>query len=167
MFLNIMLRFIQYIAKRVVALLILILLAILVTFTAYDCANIYIVVTEGLTQRVDAIMNNHENVSLKKFFSSTFLNSDPLLNNNVYADFIIQDYKLQLSIKKLWVWPWEDSTRVVVEEVVSDITATPIEKDQEVKTPPPWQNGEKIILLERKAGLWKINGIIFKKPIAE
>lgn len=162
-----MLKLVQYLIKRVMALVVLVLLAVLVTFTAYDCANIYIVVTEGLTQRVDAVMNNHENVSLNKFFSTAFLNSDPVLNNNAYSDFIIQDYRLQLSVKKLWVWPWENSTRVVVEEVVSNIAATPIEKDQSEKTPPSWQNGEKIILLERKSGLWKISGIIFKKPMEE
>lgn len=162
---DIVLKFVQYLTKRVVVVLILMLLTVVVTFTAYDCANVYIVVTEGLTQRVNAVMNNYENISLNKFFSSSFLNSDPLLNNNEYKNFIVQNYKFQLRVKKLWVWPWENSTRVVVEEIVSDIKALPIEDDQSLKTPPRWQNGEKVILLEKKAGLWKIEKIIFKKSL--
>lgn len=165
MFLNITLKFIQYLAKKFIAIAILIWLAVLVTFTAYDCANIYIVVTEGMTQRATAVLDGQENIALNKFFTSSYLNSDPLLNNNQYEDFIIQDYNLKLRIKWLWAWPWSDSARVVIEEEIPRIVAKPRSQDQEIKTPPPWQNGEKIILLQRRAGLWKIDGIIFKKPL--
>ncbi len=164
-FLNIMLKFMQYLAKKLIAIAILIWLAILVTFTAYDWANIYIVVTEGMTQRATAVLDGQENIVLNKFFTSSYLNSDPLLNNNQYEDFIIQDYNLKLRIKWLWVWPWSDSARVVIEEEIPKIVAKPRSENQEIKTPPSWQNGEKIILLQKRAGLWKIDGIIFKKPL--
>lgn len=162
---NIMLKFMQYLAKKLIAIAILIWLAVLVTFTAYDCANIYIVVTEGMAQRASAVLDGRENVVLNKFFTSSYLNSDPLLNNNQYEDFIIQDYNYKLHIKWLWAWPWSDSARVVIEEEIPKIVAKPRSEDQEIKTPPSWQNGEKIILLQKRAGLWKIDGVIFKKPL--
>lgn len=162
---SVMLKFMQYIVKKFIIIAILIWLIVLVSFTAYDCANIYIVVTEGMTQRAVAILEGQENVSLNKFFTSSYLSSDPLLNNNQYENFIIQDYNLRLRIKWLWAWPWNDSARVVVEEEIPKIVAKPRSEDQEVKTPPPWQNGEKVILLQKRAGLWKIDGIIFKTPL--
>ncbi|MBM7582245.1 hypothetical protein JOD02_001102 [Caldicoprobacter guelmensis] len=118
-----------------------------------------------MTQRAAAILEEQKNVSLNKFFTSSYLSSDPLLNNNQYENFIIQDYNLRLRIKWLWAWPWNDSARVVVEEEIPKIVAKPKSDDQEVKIPPPWQNGEKVILLQKRAGLWKIDGIIFKAPL--
>lgn len=165
MFLNIVLRFIQYLAKKFIVAAIIIWLAVLATFIAYDCANIYIVVTEGMAQRAAVVLGSEENIALNKFFTQTYLSADPLLNNNEYEGFIIQDYSLKLRVKWLWAWPWNNSAKVVIEESIPKIVARPRDNEQDVKTPPQWQNGEKIVLLEKSAGQWKINRIIFKKPL--
>jgi len=148
-----------------IVIAILIWLAVLAAFIAYDCANIYIVVTEGMAQRAAVALGREENIVLNKFFTRTYLSADPLLNNNEYERFIVQDYNFRLRVKWLWAWPWNDTAKIVIEESISRIVAKPRDKEQEIKTPPPWQNGEKIVLLQKSGGQWKINRIIFKKPL--
>jgi len=160
--LNTLLRFVQYLAKRVIILAIIISLAVLAAFIAYDCANIYIVITEGMTLRATAILEGQENIVLNKFFTQSYLNADPLMNNNVYEDFIIQDYNIKMRVKWLWAWPWEDKVKVVIEESIPKIVGKPKDDEQAAKTPPAWQNGEKIVLLEKIDSYWKIAGVIFK-----
>jgi len=163
--LNILLRFVQYLAKKVIVLAIIVCLAVLATLIAYDCANIYIVVTEGMTLRATSILEGQENVVLQKFFTQAYLKADPLMNNNVYNDFIIQDYNIKMRVKWLWAWPWEERVKAVIEESIPKIVGKPRDDEQPVKTPPSWQNGEKIVLLEKQDGHWKIAGIIFKSSL--
>lgn len=69
---NILLRFVQYLAKKVIILAIILCLAVLAAFIAYDCANIYIVITEGMALRATAILEGQENIVLHKFFPGLF-----------------------------------------------------------------------------------------------
>jgi hypothetical protein len=93
------------------------------------------------------------------------LNADPLIKSNVYDDYIIQDYNIKMRVKWLWAWPWEEQVKAVIEESIPRIVGKPKNDEQEVKTPPSWQNGEKIVLLEKKDGYWKIAGIIYKSSL--
>jgi hypothetical protein len=167
LFLNILLRFLQYIAKKTIVIAIIICLVVLAAFIAYDCANIYIVLNEGMVNRASAILDDQETIVLNKFFTQGYLSVDPLLNNNSYEQFIIQDYNLQVRVKSLWAWPWDNHAKAVIEESIPDIKAKPKDDEEGPKTPPPWQNGEKVVLLKKDAGQWKIDRIIFKKPLVE
>ena len=163
--LNILLRFVQYLAKKVIILAIILCLAVLAAFIAYDCANIYIVITEGMALRATAILEGKVNIVLNKFFTQANFKADPLIKSNVYDDYIIQDYNIKMRVKWLWAWPWEEQVKAVIEESIPRIVGKPKNDEQEVKTPPSWQNGEKIVLLEKKDGYWKIAGIIYKSSL--
>ena len=87
-----------------------------------------------------------------------------MLSINPYENFIINDYDHRIKIKKLWVWPWQNETRVIVEEVITGIDGSTKNEDSDEKTVPTWENGEKILVME-KDGRWRISNVILIRPI--
>ena len=64
----------------------------------------------------------------------------------------------------LWVWPWENKTKVKVEEIINGIEGSVKDEESGDIPIPPWDNGEKIVILE-KDGRWKIDNVLLTKPI--
>ena len=161
---NTLLRFLYYILTRLTTLAIIAILIILALFVGFDWANINVIVNEGLTERADVILTNQEPTELNKFYTQEYLDRDSLLSRNPYENFVISGYDHRVKIKKLWVWPWQNKTRVVAEEVVTHIEGNNKNEDAEENIIPAWQSGEKIIVME-KDGRWRIENIILSKPI--
>jgi hypothetical protein len=118
--LNTALKLITFLARKLVGIAIIILLIVLATFIAYDMANIYVISNDGLTQRAETAIHGEDPASLHRFFTLNYLNSDPIFRSNQYDDYNIQDFNYELKIKKLWVWPWESETEMVVEEFIEE-----------------------------------------------
>ncbi len=195
---NIGLRFMSYLVKKLSALVVIVLLIVLAAFIAYDMANIYVVMNDGMSQRTTAVLNRRDPSELNKFFTLKYLNSDPLFHTEQYRDYLITDYDYKLSIKRLWVWPWQERTRVVVEEFIPEsswkfsvteemkvrlraLQTVAVEEDPDAESdeedveiveqplnikPPQWQNGEKLIEFRKVDRQWKIDRIIFVRPLA-
>lgn len=158
-------KLLLYFVKKLTALVIIVTLVVLAAFIAYDCANIFIILNEGMVHRASVILQKEEPADLQKFFTSSYLSADPALSSNVYEGYAIQDYDLQIKIKWLWAWPWNDYARATIEEVIPRIEVASSQEDGEVATPHPWNNGEKLVMLKKNKGRWKIDRIIFKSPI--
>ena len=89
----------------------------------------------------------------------------PLLLRNPYENYDITSYDHRIKIKKLWVWPWQDKTKVVVEEIVTRIEGSSNNDEESEETViPAWESGEKTIVME-KNGRWRIENIILSKAI--
>jgi len=189
------LRLLSYMVRKLSALVAIALLVVLGTFIAYDMANIYVVVNDGMSQRASIILDEKDPSELNKYFTLKYLNSDSLFYSEKYKDYIIQDFDYKLVVKRLWVWPWQSRTRMLVEEYIPEdswkfsITdelretlmaeqfpegddeqeADGGESEQEKPKlkidPPVWQNGEKILELRKVDGQWKIDRIVFVKPV--
>lgn len=168
---SIWLRILVYLTKKITIFVVVGLFLMLVTFTAYDCANVYMVLNEGLGERASVILNNEEADPLNNFFTQGFIRFDTILENNPYEGYIIQDYDHHVKIKWLWVWPWRTSTRVTIAETTPTIIGRRIESSEQngeeglKKTPPSWENGEKQVFMKKINGQWKIDRIVMKKPI--
>jgi hypothetical protein len=162
--LNTLLRLLYYILTRLTALAVIIILIILAAFIGFDWANINVIVNEGLTERAEVVLTDQEPTELNKFYTQEYLDRDPLLSINPYENFIINDYDHRIKIKKLWVWPWQNETRVIVEEVITGIDGSTKNEDSDEKTVPTWENGEKILVME-KDGRWRISNVILIRPI--
>ena len=117
---NTALKLITFLARKLVAIAIVILLIVMATFIAYDMANIYIIVSDGLSQRAETAIHGEDPSSLNRFFTLKHLNSDPIFRSTQFDDYNIQDYIYELKVKKVWVWPWESETEVVVEEYIPE-----------------------------------------------
>ncbi|HHY81951.1 MAG TPA: hypothetical protein GX505_04640 [Clostridiales bacterium] len=117
---NIILRLIAFLARKIISIAIVILLIVLATFISYDMANIYVIINDGLSERAETIIHRENPADLERFFTLKYLNSDPMFHSEQFKDYIVQDYEFELKIKKMWVWPWESSTEVVVEEFIPE-----------------------------------------------
>lgn len=114
--LNIMLRLMGYLAAKLTMLVVIGACITLAAFTAYDVANIYVVLQDGMNERAAVVLKQEDPSQLDRFFTLRYLNSDPIFQTEQYQDYIIRDYDYKLSIQRIWVWPWQDRTKVTVEE---------------------------------------------------
>lgn len=185
-------RLMSFFVRKVTGLVIVILLIILASFIAYDLANIYVVVNDGLSQRTITVLDRQDPTDLNRFFTLKYLNSDPLFHSEQYRDYLISDYDYELKLEKLWVWPWQSRTSILVEESIPEASwkfsitdemkerliaaQTPVAIEGEgevVETPeielvipkPQWQNGEKLIEFRKVDGQWKIDRIVFIRAL--
>lgn len=162
---NTLLRLLSYILTRLTALAVIAILIILAIFIGFDWANINVIVNEALTERAEVILTKQETTELNKYFTQEYLDRDPLLLRNPYENYDITSYDHRIKIKKLWVWPWQDKTKVVVEEIVTRIEGSSNNDEESEDTViPVWESGEKIIVME-KEGRWRIENIILSKAI--
>ncbi len=116
--------------------------------------------------RTSAILyQNIDNDFLSRFFSESFLHEDELLNNNIYEEYNIYDYRLRIRTRLFWVWPWNNRAVVFVDEVVSDIVGEPKSVEEGLISPPAWESGRKEIILKREQGRWQINSMKIIEPI--
>lgn len=113
-------RLTSLIVSRLSFLIILTLIIIIVFFVAYDLANVYVMLDDGLSQRAEIILKNEDPSYLDRFFSWNYLNSDPLLTNHQYYDYLISDYDYKVKVEKLWVWPWQSTTSVQIVEYIRE-----------------------------------------------
>ncbi|NLN41672.1 MAG: hypothetical protein GX160_06775 [Clostridiales bacterium] len=161
---NTLLRLLSYILTRLTLLAVIAILIILAIFIGFDWANINVIINEALTKRTEVILTNQEPTELNKFFTQEYLDRDPLLSRNPYESYDITKYDHRIKVKKLWVWPWQDKTKVVVEEIVTGIEGSNKNEDSEETIIPAWESGEKIVVME-KDGRWRIENVILSKPI--
>jgi len=153
-----------YSIRQLTAIVVIIVLIMFAAFMGYDYANIYVSVNEGITQRAEVVLKEGDYTNLSKFYTQEYLELDSLLSNNPYRPFIVTNYDMRVKVKKISVWPWNNVAKVTIEEVVKGINAAPKDSDEENLTIPEWENGEKLIIME-KSGRWRIKDIIMINPI--
>ena len=159
-------RFIWFVAKRLLVLSILLSMLVCAFFMATNIANIYVVLDDGLQKRVDVILTRQQAEELNKYFHADFLLADPALEGalngtSAYVDYNITGFDYDLTIEKLWAWPWDDYANCTVVERVPSITGSVISSrrgDVPSKV-PSWQGGRYNITLVKVNGLWKIIGM--------
>lgn len=114
------LRLITFLTGKIIGIAVVIILIIMATFISYDMANIYVVANDGLSKRAEIVISDENPSDLSKFFTLQYLNSDTMLSSGQFDDYIVSDYSYELKIKQLWVWPWESTTEVIVEEYIPE-----------------------------------------------
>lgn len=159
-------RMIWYIASRLVLICVVVGMLVSAFFMCMNISNVYIILDEGLEKRVDVILTREDAEELNKYFHYDFLNADPALagafdGTSVYVDYSITDFEYELTIEKLWAWPWDDYATCTVVERVPSITGKVLSsRANEVSADiPQWQGGRYNITLVKQDGLWKIIGM--------
>lgn len=159
-------RFIWFIASRLIWICVLLGILICGFYMCMNISNIYVILSDGLEKRVDVILTRQEAEELNKYFHADFLMADPALEGaldgtSAYVDYNITDFDYELTIEKLWAWPWDTYANCTVVERVPSITGSVIssrrsEVDEKV---PSWQGGRYDITLVKAGGQWKIIGM--------
>ena len=167
-------RLIWFIASRM--LLVCVLLGMLVCgfFMAMNGANIYVVLNEGMEKRVDVILTRQQAAELNKYFHADFLLADTALEgalngSSTYSDYNITGFEYELTIEKLWAWPWDAYANCTVVERVPSITGSVISsrRSEVSERIPRWQGGRYDITLVKTGGQWKIIGMQQKTVLVE
>ena len=167
-------RIIWYFASRLLLICVLLGLAITVFYYAMNLTNIQIVLKDGMANRAKVIMGiSDDQDELRKYFQNTCLQNDTELKTaglggSPYADYNVRGIDHRLEMGFLWVWPWENSTRVTVKESIPRIDGRVkgLKADEVIARdgakavyPPEWPEGTYRILLTKEAGQWKIRSM--------
>ena len=167
-------RLIWFIASRM--LLVCVLLGMLVCgfYMAMNVSNIYVVLNDGLQKRVDVILTRQQAAELNKYFHADFLLADTALEgalngSSTYSDYNITGFEYELTIEKLWAWPWDAYANCTVVERVPSISGRVISsrRNEVSERIPRWQGGRYDITLVKVGGQWKIIGMQQKTVLVE
>ena len=119
-----------------------------------------------MEKRVEVILTREDAQELNKCFHYEFLSNDAAIagafnGTSVYGDYTITGFDYNLTIERLWAWPWDNyATCTVVEEVKSISGKVISNRAGEVSaTIPKWQGGRYDITLVKDNGAWKIRGM--------
>ena len=153
-------QFLWFAAKKLAAGLIIVFLLISAGFIGYDCANVYVIVHDGMSQRMAVITENNSDPSvMNKYFTPEAMTGDPMLNDVVPDGVLVKNYSYALRIRKLWVWPWKSKTRITVRDEVSRVELTPEEEGGYVPESLDLGTGEMKVSLIKENGRWYIDTI--------
>lgn len=135
-------------------------------YMCLNTANIYVILNDGLQRRAQVILTREEAETLNFFFHADFLSTDPALEGafdgtSIYDNYSVSDFEYDLTIERLWAWPWDDVATCTVVERVPTINASIIASSRNADLPerPTWQGGRYDITLVKQNGEWKIIGM--------
>ena len=159
-------RFVWFIARNLLIICVLLGMLVCGFCMAMNVSNIYVVLNDGLQKRVDVILTRQQAEELNKYFNSEFLLADPALEgalngSSAYVDYNITGFEYELTIEKLWAWPWDNYANCTVVERVPSISGNVIaSRRSEVSSRmPKWVGGRYDITLAKQNGQWKIVGM--------
>ena len=167
-------RLTWFIAGKMILICVLLGMLVCGFFMALNGANIYVVLNDGMEKRVDVILTRQQAEELNKYFHADFLIADEALEgalngNSAYSDYNISDFEYELTIEKLWAWPWDAYANCTVVERVPSITGRVISsrRSEVSERVPSWQGGRYDITLVKVGGQWKIIGMQQKTILVE
>lgn len=159
-------RLVWFIASRLILICILLGMLVCAFYMCLNTANIYVILTDGLEQRAEVILTQQDAEKLNYYFHADFLSTDPALEgafdgSSVYDDYTITDFEYELTIERLWAWPWDSHATCTVVERVPEITGSVISsrKSEASATIPSWRGGRYDLTLLKVNGSWKIIGM--------
>ena len=158
-------RSVWFIARNLIWICVILGILVAGFYMCLNTANIYVILTDGLEKRVDAILTRQDAERLGMYFHADFLSNDDALEGafdgtSVYTAYNITGYDYDLKIEKLWAWPWDQYATCTVVERVSNIKGNVKSDAQGASTTiPSWQGGRYDITVVRQDGQWKINGM--------
>lgn len=167
-------RLTWFIAGRMILICVLLGMLVCGFFMALNGSNIYVVLNDGMEKRCSVILTRQQAEELNKYFHADFLIADEALEGalngmSAYSDYAITDFDYQLTIEKLWAWPWDTYANCTVVERVPSITGSVISsrRNEVSERIPQWQGGRYDVTLVKVGGVWKIIGMQQKTILVE
>ena len=167
-------RLVWFIARHMILICVLLGMLMCGFFMALNGANIYVVLNDGMQKRVDVILTRQQAEELNKYFHADFLIADTALEGalngmSAYSDYNITGFDYNLTIEKLWAWPWDSYANCTVVERVPSITGRVIasRRGEVSERIPRWQGGRYDITLVKAGGEWKIIGMQQKTVLVQ
>lgn len=174
-------RLIWYVASRL--LVICVVLGVMMTtfYYAMNLTNVYVVLKDGMAYRAQVIMKEEDAGEMTKYFHQAFLERDSALiasqqGNSPYKDYNIVGIDHRLDMGFMWIWPWEDTVRVVITERIpridgrakgSTAEALVAAGGSEALYPPRWASAKYRAVLTRENGQWRIKSLTLLENLEE
>lgn len=172
-------RFLWFFATRLMLLTIIVALLIVGFYMAMNSSNIYVLLTDGLSERAEVIISGNDSTLLGDYFEESYLHGDQLLNDarnglSPYENYKVTSYDHSVSLNWMWSWPWSNTAQAEITETVYQIEGKPLASAADKVTsgeltsyPPHWQGGRYRVQLIKANGQWRINQTMLLEPIVE
>ena len=164
-------RIVWFFANRLLVLCLLLGLIMTVFYYTMNLSNIQIVLKDGMANRAKYVMGmDNTRKELEKYFLTACMENDPGIlqadnGESPYKEYNIRGIDHRLEMGFLWVWPWDNTSRLTIREKIPRIDGRVkgtkadevIARDgANAVCPPAWQDAEYRVLLTRENGQWKI-----------
>jgi len=163
---QISLRFVWFVLKYVLLGVLVFSLVWAGFFIAMDSTNAYVIASDGLKQRADVILGEEPSADLEDFFTTSFLASDPMLQNTPYSEYTIYSYTYNVTLKSIWCRPWQNTATLVFEEYIPYIngTRTTDQTDAQgnpvIQEAPAWPHTKyEVHCIKNSAGQWHVDSM--------
>ena len=167
-------RLTWFVAGKMILICVLLGMLVCGFFMALNGSNIYVVLKDGMQKRVDVILTRQQAEELNKYFHADFLIADEALGGalngmSAYSDYSITGFEYELTVEKLWAWPWDNYANCTVVERVPSISGSVISsrRSEVSERIPRWQGGRYDVTLVKVGGEWKIIGMQQKTILVE
>ena len=164
-----LIRFISFILSKIIVITLVFLLCAAGFMVSMNVSNLYVMLNDGMKERANVILYNHDTSGMSKYFTSYFMENDEYLTlREKYSKYRVNTYGYNLQIESLLIWPWATNATIYVNEAVYSIDGaidtTIYDKDQAMLSgtyyPPQWQNYRyKVTLIKSQDGLWHIEDL--------
>lgn len=166
-------RSIWYVLRALIITAAIVALCLGVFIEGLHISNLYILVTEGMAKRAEAILTygqSSDGVDLTPYFSEEYLNNDHEIDSGKYADFTVSSYDYRVDVKEISVLPWSRRAYMTIDARLAAINAASNAAEDESAEPlPEWEAGRYQVVFKREGSRWYINSITLlqRDPEAE
>ena len=149
-----------YIARTIVLVFCGVMLCLLAFISCARLANLYILVNEGMSLRIECILQVGPTEELDNYFTAECIASDGRLQDTTYQPYTVSSYNYVLDFSHIRVWPWLKTMSVDVLEQADRITGSAnsnaVDPDS---APPAWTPIRYRLSIRKVKGSWRIGAI--------
>ena len=149
-----------YIARTIVLVFCGLMLCLLAFISCARLANLYILVNEGMSLRIECILQDGPREELDNYFTAECIASDGRLQDTTYQPYTVSSYNYVLDFSHIRVWPWLKTMSVDVLEQADRITGSAnsnaVDPDS---APPAWTPIRYRLSIRKVKGSWRIGAI--------
>ena len=149
-----------YIARTIVLVFCGVMLCLLAFISCARLANLYILVNEGMSLRIECILQDGPREELDNYFTAECIASDGRLQDTTYQPYTVSSYSYVLDFSHIRVWPWLKTMSVDVLEQADRITGSAnsnaVDPDS---APPAWTPIRYRLSIRKVKGSWRIGAI--------
>jgi len=174
-------RLIWHIASRLLIVTLVLGMMVVSFYYAMNMTNMYVVLKDGMARRAQVVMMQEDVSELTKFFQTSFLSRDTVVQDvlngvSPYRDYNVRGIDHRLEMGFTWVWPWDNTARVDIVERIPRIDGrvkgTKAEEYIEeygdaAIYPPKWSSARYRVQLVKENGQWHIRSLTLLEVLSE
>lgn len=163
-------RSITFIVRTILIVAVIACVMLYAFFQAMNMSNLYILATDGMRERADAMLLDDADVELEEFFLKSCISDDARMHETAqkYEAYFIRGYEYKLTIESISVAPWSSAASMkIIERVTSIDGELPSDswpegttEESDIIEPPAWEDSEYELKFKRdESGRWFISEV--------